>query len=519
MDIRGVNNRRIGEKPGIRSVRGKSQHIKLPSDSVEISGKKESSSDPVRIKILHMNDMHGVVEPKHDPEVSKDIETGGFASAKTAIDREKSKDPEGTITLNAGDFAEGTMVSYLSRGKVATEAMGKMGFDACTLGNHDFNWGQDALREMMNDLNAPVVLANITNEDGSSMEGTCSHIMKNVKGINVAVIGVDTPDVPDYVDEKKVEGLKFESAAEALNKHMPQVRKEGADLIVVLSHLGFDRDVELAQEVKGIDVIVGGHSHTKTEKPHKEGDTIIVQAGAMGEQLGSLEIDVDPSSKRIVGAESKLIQITSRDYAPDPEIQKILEPYIAGAKQTGSRVIGKTEEEIPFSHTRAEKLDQMLGDSILKASGADVCIYHARCLRAPLKKGDVTYENLFSAMPFTEETFVTCKTTGKMILAEMEDDLKDGANQLAVPSGFKYEVDQSRPFGDRVVSATMPDGTSLDPEKEYTVAMNVTISRKKFFRNSKDKKVMGNMQETFLDYIENGSPWKNDPDDRVKFRE
>jgi len=184
MGIRGVRNQqiRVGKNQSVKIK--KSEHIPTPSDKISI-GVDKSDDKPVKLNILHMNDFHGAVEPMLDPDVSKDSSVGGIAYSKTVIDKEREKNPEGTMVLNAGDIAEGTMVAYLSKGRVVTDAFKELKFDALALGNHDFAWGQGDLRNMVEGIDTPIVAANVTKtKNGEVMDGAKPYIV-NLKNLSI----------------------------------------------------------------------------------------------------------------------------------------------------------------------------------------------------------------------------------------------------------------------------------------------------------------------------------------------
>ncbi|HPZ07774.1 MAG TPA: bifunctional UDP-sugar hydrolase/5'-nucleotidase [Candidatus Eremiobacteraeota bacterium] len=483
-------------------------------DTITI-GPYDSAS--VSLHILHINDFHGVVEPVMAPEISKESPAGGIAHIKTLIDQERERDFAGTILLNAGDLAEGTMVAYISKGRVVTEAFKEIGFDAITLGNHDFAWGQEGLKYMLEGLDTPVLGANIRkSDDGTVMDGLEPYIIKEMKGIKVAVIGLDTPDIAHFIEESKRKGLDFKGAAETVEKYIPEVKEKGADLVIVLSHLGEKEDEKLAAEVKGIDVIVGGHSHTKIDEARKVGDTLIVQAGAQGKFLGKLDIDVDLQSKKIVSYTSRLIPVIADEITPDPEIEKIIAPYLAEAEKFGSAVMGEASEDLIHGHRFMGKLNQIHADSIWAKSGAPFGICNSRTLRGNIKAGTVTKKDLYTALPFTEEGFVTLTIEGKYIRQHIENCLSDGATELAIPAGsLKYSYAPSKAEGHRLTSLTL-DGKELDDNAEYFIFVNETMGRHKDFETAKDKKKIGSSQEEFFEYFKaHKGPWNNKTDDRI----
>jgi len=475
------------------------------------------TQEAIQIDLVHVNDLHGAVDPMLDGAVGGDSLVGGLSRLKTAVDRTRAENPQGTLLLNAGDLAEGSMIAYLTRGRSVAEAMKPFKFDAVALGNHDFAWGQAALSGMIGALGAPIVAANVVKtSDGTVMDGAAPYVMKQVQGVNVAVIGLDTPNIRHYVADEKLEGLDFKGGAETVARYLPEVRAKGADVVVVLSHMGFEEDRKLARDLPGIDVIVGGHSHTRLPEGHREGDTLIVQAGSLSKFMGRATLHVDPSTRRIIQSEARIVPVLVDELSPDPEVERILAPYMAEAEQVGSRPMGLATENLRHGHREAHKLNQIHADSLLKASGADLGICNSRTLRNNVPKGEVTFKDLYSALPFTEENCVVLRATGREVLAEIEDDLRDSATELAIPTGLRYEYDPSRPEGSRVVGCTLPDGSPLDMDREYTVVMNETMSKKKVFHDAPGRQVLGPVQPLFFEAFQQGSPWSDDADDRVR---
>lgn len=495
-------------------IKGSPEKAGVPEDTVSLESAGKGKGEPVKIDILHMNDVHGQVTPVRNPETGEMY--GGLAEAKTVLEDERARNPGGTITLNAGDIAEGTMEAYLTKGKIITDSMNEMGFDAVALGNHDFAWGQTQLRTMVQGLDADVLAANVTKTGSDEViDGAKPYKMMEVKGVKIGIIGLDTPTTPDRIDKSLLEGLKFDNPAETVKKYIPQVKKDGADIVVVLSHLGLEEDKQLARDVDGIDVIVGGHSHLETPGGHREGGTLVVQAGSASKLVGKVELEIDPESKKIVGTRADLIPVRADKVKPDPQVMKVLRPYLKKMDEIGSKVMGQALEDIPHAHKEAAKLNQIYSDAILEKSGADIAIGTARKLRGNVSKGDVTYKELYSVVPFPDEKVITIKATGRMVLDELENRVKTGGRGLMVPAGFKYRYDESNPDFQRVTSTTLPDGSSLDPDKWYTVVLDEGTANGKAFREAKDRKPVGGCQEIYFDYFTKNGPWKNDPDDRV----
>lgn len=491
--------------------------ISRKNQSVSV-GKPETDQSPtdlVTLNILHVNDIHGVVNPRISPEISSEEKAGGLAHLKTAIDRQRAKNPDGTMVVCTGDFAEGTMESYLSKGEVAIKALKGFGFDLVVPGNHDFAWGRNALQAMLSGLNAPSLGANIIQgASGQLMEGQEATAVLKKKGVDVGFIGITTPEMRHYIAEEKLEGLDFRPAAETVKKHMPDLEKR-SDLQIGLTHIGFEQDCRLARDTEGLEQIIGGHSHTVLEKGHQENGVHISQAGSFGLYYGNTEIVYDRANKSLVSIRSEVVPVENSKFDADSQVESTMAPFLKEAEEIGGSIRGEALEELHYGHREASKLNQVHADSLLEASGAEVCICNSRTLRGHIPAGPTTYRDLYQALPFTEENLVVMNATGQMILDEIEDDLRDKATELAVPAGLTYSYDPKRPEGERVVDVRLSDGRKLEPDRSYRLATNETMSRKSHFDKATEKSVLGGVQPLFFESYEKNGPWRNDPDDRV----
>lgn len=487
------------------------------------------------ITILHVNDVHGSIEPGIDHKIDKNSKVGGLAWLATLIKNEQAKDPKSTILLNGGDLAEGSMISYMSKGVGFCKALHSLNFDAVTLGNHEFSWGQEALANMLEALDLPVVNANIEQlSTGMPMKGVKPYRIIEVEGVKVGILGLDTPDIRHFIAAKKLDDLLFRQSADTVKWYLPLMRQAGADLCVVLSHIGYEDDLKLAQEVPGIDLIVGAHSHTVLPQGQTSNNILIAQAGFAAKYLGKVQLQLvgSPGSWRLIDAKAQLIPVICDQIEPDKEVERILKPYCDEAAKMAEQVVAQTQEEVLFAHRSAAKLNQIHADSILEEARTQKVakpgfdepgqekplfgICNSRSLRGSLPKGEVTYKDVYAALPFTEENYVTMRVSGQMVLDEIEDDLRDKATELAVPCGLSYTYSLSRPEGHRLIDVRLADGTPLDPQAFYTIVSNETMSRKAAFKNAQDKRVLGPVQPLFFEAVKRLSPLKNDPDNRVE---
>jgi 2',3'-cyclic-nucleotide 2'-phosphodiesterase (5'-nucleotidase family) len=497
----------------------KRDDLPAASDSVTITGGKDKAGPsskkekPIDLRIVHLNDIHGNIEPQVEKSIAPQGQVGGLAYMGSVVKAIKMEDPE-SLLINAGDVVQGSFESEVAHGKPILDVMNYLHFDAVELGNHDFAQGRKALYELIDGIEAPILGANIIDAKTSSpIEGVESSILRDVRGVKVGIIGVDTPKIPEYVRPEEIAGMTFPKPEEIVKKQIGELKKKGADLIVVTSHLGLKEDRELAEKVPGIDVIVGGHTHSTLPEGERVGDTIIVQAGCNNQYVGDLKLSIDPSSKKIIAFTSRLIPIITDTITPDPAIEQIITPYLEQGKKAGSEVVGRTSGEMRYSFKEVTPLGQHIADAMRSAAGTKLALCSGKMLRAGLKEGDITRKELFNSYPNTEDV-VKVKLAGSHIKEELESRFAADSRAIILPSGFSFTVDAKRPDGDRITSITV-DGQPMDMKKEYELAVTDNQARYGTFKTARDLKTVCSLREAWFDYVKNNSPLSNELDGRI----
>jgi len=259
----------------------------------------------VEIRILHVNDFHGFAEA-YKPLGSDELLGGIAYLAAKANELRKEKE---SLSLSAGDMIQGNNWANLFQGESVIEWMNEMRFDAMVLGNHEFDFGQEVLKKRISEARFPILGANV-----EGVERLKPYVIKELKGIKVALIGVVTEDVPLSTHPRNVAGLNFISPMKIIEKYIKELKNK-VDVMVVLSHIGYPADRMLAEKVEGIDVIVGGHSHTKITKPVKVGNTIIVQAWEHGKALGVVDLTIKDG--KVIRSEGRLEEIKPEEGRED----------------------------------------------------------------------------------------------------------------------------------------------------------------------------------------------------------
>jgi 5'-nucleotidase / UDP-sugar diphosphatase len=463
-----------------------------------------------RLTILHVNDFHGRVYPYVDKMIDASKPLGGAAYLAERIKQERDRNRSGTILLSAGDMFQGTPVSNLFRGKPVLDVMNRLGFDAMTLGNHEFDWGMESLGDLVSSARFPVLCANIVDDKGRSMPGVKPYVMIRRKGINVAVIGVTTPEILHMVNSKHLAHLNVLDPGRALPDLIRKAREAGAQIVVLLSHLGLEEDKNLAAHTQGLDVIVGGHSHTVMKDPLVVGKTVIVQAGYNGLYLGVLDLTVDEKTGRIVRVttedELKLVSAGPED-GFDKDVARVADDYGERIKERFQTVVGKTGIDLTRQGEGESIMGDLITDAIRASTGADVAFHNSGGIRADIPAGDITMEQVFTVLPF-DNVVVTMDLTGADLLDILEKSTGANKGMLQV-SGLRVEYDFST-SADRRVATVQIGGKQLEKDGTYRVSTNdfLAAGGDRFSPFGKGRNMLygGDLREVFVEYVRAHSP-------------
>jgi 2',3'-cyclic-nucleotide 2'-phosphodiesterase (5'-nucleotidase family) len=427
---------------------------------LSLFGGMAAASAPTTVTIFHTNDIHA--------RVASSATTLGYARIATLVQAERAANPN-VLLLEAGDAFHGQTIANLSRGQAIVEIMNVMQYDAMVPGNHDFNFGQERLRELAGLARFPLLAANI---EGSNLP---SHVIRTVGGRRIAIIGVATPETAYKTHPRNVVGLTFRTPSESIGRLVASLRTQ-ADLIVVLAHLGQDGDYTsraLARDVQGIDLIIDGHSHDFGAL--QVGRTLIVQAGEFGNHLGRVDVVFDQSGVRMANTLIEAAQSTA--VAQDPRVLEIINHYTQQVSALHAQVIGsasvRLEGDRAVVRTAESNLGNLVTDAMLRVTGADFAVTNGGGIRASIPAGQVTRRHVFDVLPFGN-LVVTQKIRGAQVLELLEFSARllpaqnGGFLQAA---GLTFSIDTAREAGKRIHSVKVK-GQVLHPDKEYTMATN-----------------------------------------------
>jgi len=434
---------------------------------------KGSQEEYIHLQILTVNDFHGALA-----ENGKNI--GAAKLAQFLIER-KGQDPRGTLLLSAGDMFQGSLDSNLLYGKPVVNVMNYTAFDAMTLGNHEFDWGTSILKERITQSQFPYLCANIVNQDtGKPIEFAKPYIILERKGVKIGLIGIATPDTAIKTSPQVVGNYTFLDPAKVVNDLVPEVKEKGAEIIIVLTHLASAMDGEgnitgdaalFAQQIKGVDGIVSGHSHQIVYGQVNE--IPIVQAAYNGRAVGKMELFFNKNSRKIEQSIPSVILLPYPGLLADSKIEKMLDQVELEIGSVKNIAVGKTLSTL--SHDRYEpnvtQLGQWVTDTMRQATGADIAFQNTGGLRTGIATGRITMGNLYEVIPF-DNTLYTLEMTGKQIMQVLEYGLMNDKIGMLQYSGIKvvYQIDTS-PKG-HIVSVSMAGGIPLALNQKYKVVTN-----------------------------------------------
>ncbi|MFP4496753.1 MAG: bifunctional metallophosphatase/5'-nucleotidase [Vulcanimicrobiota bacterium] len=467
---------KIGSQPEInRQPQQKDPNKSLLSPVDLVTGNSGiDSGNAQRITLLHTNDLHGHLEAFAGKK-PKDSQVGGLPSLSTKIEQERSKNKENTLVVDSGDISTGSPVSDYFHALPIVEAMNQIGYDAMAVGNHDIDEGVAHLKGITEKARFPILSANLTDKTPDrKLEGVQPYIIKKVGGFNVGILGLTTTEAMSMLSPEDRSQVELTAACKAVEQNLPEMKKNGADLVLLLSHLGIDQDRKLAETLKGIDLIIGGHSHTEINKLEKVGDTYITQSGCFGKNLGRVDLEVvrEKGKPRIKKAQGKLISIKPSKTPPDKNVQGIIQKYSQKLGPILNRKIGKAMVDLSqpdYHHHKSESpLANFVSDSLRKKCRTDISLITTSSLRSNIPKGNIKMGQLHQVFPWTNKV-TRLKMKGRDIKQVMEEAIGGPAHGMAI-SGFNARIDTSQPQGQKVIDMKTSDGKPFDLDKEYTVA-------------------------------------------------
>ena len=465
------------------------------------------------LHVLHFNDFHSRIESINafDSTCSAEDEGegkcfGGAARLVTAVNAERDAlkaAGENVLVLEAGDAFQGSLFFTTYSGAVEAEMLNRIGLDAMVYGNHEFDLGPEALAKFIEAADFPVLSGNAdVSADNLLAPLAQDHLVLEIGGQKVAILGAVTPDTPEISSPGPT--VSFRPPVDYLRAEVAALEAEGVDKIILLSHLGEFGDQAVAASVPGIDLIVGGHSHTLFSNtaegaPFKyplmvdgpDGQAVpIVQAGAYSKYLGHVELTFD--DKGLVTAATGDTQVLDASVTPDAATLDRIKELSGPIEELKGRKVAEIPAGIDGSRETCRAQECQMGNLVtdamldrVKSQGVTIAITNGGGLRASIGGGTVTMGDVLAVLPF-QNTLATFNIPGSGILAALENgfsQVEEGAGRFPQVSGLRVTWDPKAPANSRVKTVEVRDGDAwapLDPAEVYSVASN------NFMRNGGD---------------------------------
>ena len=402
---------------------------------------------------------------------------GGLDRMATLVKAIRAERPSNTLLLDGGDTWQGSYTSLMSRGEDMVDVMNALGVEAMTA-HWEFTYGTKRVEELKDRINFPFLAGNVVDTEWEEevFESTATF---ERGGVKIAVIGQAFPYTPVANPRYLIPKWSFGIREKLVRERVTKARAGGAELVVFLSHNGFDVDRKLASRVDGINVILTGHTHDAIPEVVKVNDTLLVAAGSHGKFLARLDLDV--KGGRVNDYRFKLIPIFSEVIKPDPEmaalIGKIRAPHEAAIKT----VLGRTDSLLYRRGNFNGTFDDLICSALLEERDAEIALSPGFRWGGSLIPGqEITLEDVFNQTAITYPKAYRSEMTGKFIKEILEDVadnlfnpdpyLQQGGDMVRV-GGMSYGIDIKNPIGQRISDMRLlKTGKPIDSNKSYVVS-------------------------------------------------
>lgn len=456
-----------------------------------------SPDDGLELRLLHVNDTHAFLAGIDD-HMNACFEAtdcrGGLARISAAIQAAR-QEQDNVIALDAGDQFQGTLFYSVNKWPVIAAADALLPYDAMTLGNHEFDEGCRELARFLAAQPLPVLAANLVPQQGCPLAGSRirPYLVRTVRGTRVGIIGLANDEVTGLA--AACPQTTFRDARTTLEQYVAELEAQGIRHIIAVTHLGLEQDRELARSVSGVDVIVGGHTHTYLGPGSKDGPypivehapdgspVLVVTAARATRYLGDLSITFDAAGIPVAwtGGPRELLPALPQDEA----MTRLVASYTESLARYRTEIVGRHSVQMPDGMEACRKGDCFSGlltaDAFLeygRAQGAHLALVNGGGIRASLPAGDISRGDLLALHPFDGQVYVR-EYSGEQLRAALEHAVSgpDGEGpQLLQVAGLTYEADTSLPAGQRLQAVRIVDERGrrhvLEPQARYGVALS-----------------------------------------------
>ncbi|RJP78807.1 MAG: hypothetical protein C4524_06055 [Candidatus Zixiibacteriota bacterium] len=459
-----------------------------------------AAADDAAITVVFSNDVHGGIDRTAARFMNDEFPPplGGGASAAELIQRLRRQahaQGDGFLLLDAGDIFSGTLIGSQTAGQAVVEYMNAVGYDAMTVGNHEFDQGLAPLLALAAQARFPLLSANLKDSLGQPASFVRPYVIVETGGLRVALVGLTPYSTPSASSTDHVAGLRFEDEAAGAREAIAAARAEGAQCVIGLVHMGLpysweegyrrllEREaegfpgagvpnaMELARRVPGFDVLFCGHIHVGYREPWVDPVTHVpcFQTYGRGTGLGAVKLKFDARTGKLKGwdnfaDEGTLVTLFTEEFTPDPAVDRM----IRDRAEALAAQYGQALAYSPVTVSRSGETESPLGNLVTDAwrvdLEADLALTNTGGLRDDLPPGDISLQEVFNVLPFGN-SLVLMLVRGDFFRDLLEH--KISAERLGFAlSGARLTIDLSRPEGQRITEITI-GGEPLEPDRIY----------------------------------------------------
>ena len=517
-------------------------------------------AEDLLLDIMFTNDIHGGIDRYPATFMNPDFPPilGGGGSAATYIKGVRKLSKAGTrdnLLIDQGDFFQGHPVGTMSEGRSVITYMNMIGYDFLTIGNHEFDLGEDVLIKTLEMAEFPILSCNIVKKGTNELiDYVQPYIIIEKLGLRIAVIGVTTTDTEQMSFPDNIKNVDFLPAKEQVQKYVDIVREQDVDLVIVSGHMGLPYNPqpaydarysnpdeekeerrwgydaqEIAHEVEGIDILFGGHMHKGFAKPWEDPEThtLVLQGYAYGSSVGHVTIKIDKDTKTISGYESPaikegvLVTMFEDEFIPDEVIGDTILVMQEIAEEGMDEIIGEASMNITkFGMGTQNLIGNLVCEAMLDYTDADFAFMNLGGIRDELLSGPISYRNVFNVMPFDNQ-IALIEVDGKF-LKEIIETRVSGSRHGLRTAGIKVVINRKRENFNRI-SELLIGGEPWQSDKIYKVATsdfllqgNAGLALLTKVPESKITRYEQGLRDVIVEYIRENSPVSAVIDDRWK---
>ena len=428
------------------------------------------------VSIFHTTDLHGHILPTKTYGGMENV--GGFARCASCIRKWRIQSPD-SLLVDIGDVYQGTAASLINGGNLMMRLFNLLGYDAWTLGNHDFDWGPEALETNLSLSKSPILTGNIrvSGKAPGTLEGAWKPvvpwIMKEVGGFRIALIGLVTPGLPYWLAQETLGGVLVEHPLDSLNRAVTEAKSSKADAIVVMGHMGWRNEDDFANPIReilntvpGVDVFIAGHTH-QDQPSWKLGNVLCTQASYHGIHCGRVDLTFDPETRKLIALNASTV-LMDQSYELDPAVIALADPDLKKSAEQLARKVATVTKTISGSGNTNE-LSRLFCELFAKALERNQTpvdgVYHGTFGTGDIPIGDVTVADCWRMLPY-ENLLMTAELNSEELLQVFKI---GGGNRKSDRILWPFEIELG-PNGE--VARFEHKGKPVAPGSRFTIAFN-----------------------------------------------